>query len=120
MEATGRVKKGKIFGMGSLSRMYMPNNPRSSSSTATGRRRSRQDEQLTHEVTRLNNLFVQKDEQIQNLEQQMQIVMQHLNLNRQDNAPVPPANPIGGGHNNDQHIDAENADDDDDDFLQTF
>ena len=71
-------------------------------------------------MNRLNNLLVQKDEQIQNLEQQMQIVMQYLNLNHQDNAPVLLANPIGGEHNNDQHIDAENVNDDDDDFFQSF
>ena len=35
MEATGEAKKGKIFGLGSLSRMCMPNSPGSSSSAGT-------------------------------------------------------------------------------------
>ena len=40
MEATDGMKKGKIFEMGSLSRMYMPNHAGTSSSNMTGRGRS--------------------------------------------------------------------------------
>ena len=47
MEAMDGMKKGKIFGMGFLSRMYMPNHAGASSSNATSRRRSRHDKQLT-------------------------------------------------------------------------
>ena len=35
VEATGRIKKEKIFGMESLSKMYMLNHVRTSSSNAT-------------------------------------------------------------------------------------
>ena len=47
MEATGGMKEGKIFGIGSLSRMYMLNHAGISSSNVTGQRRSRHDKQLT-------------------------------------------------------------------------
>ena len=45
--------------------------------------------------------------------------MQHLNINRSEIHPVPPANPIGDGHNDERHNDSEIADDDDD-FLDPF
>ena len=77
MEATGEIKKGKIFGMESLSRMYMPHHAGTSSSNVTGRRRARQNQQLTKEVDNLRNILVQKDEQINFLQQQMEIVMRH-------------------------------------------
>ena len=49
----------------------------------------------------------------------MEIVMQYLNLNRYEVPHVSPANPIGDGHNEERHNDA-NIDDDDDDFLGPF
>ena len=56
---------------------------------------------------------------INDLKQQMQIIMRYLNLHRDEVLPVPPANPIGDGHNEERHIDDE-INDDDDDFLSPF
>ena len=49
----------------------------------------------------------------------MQIVMRHLNLNRDEVPHVPLANPIVNWHNDERHNDAEIANDDDD-FLGPF
>ena len=94
----------------------MSNHARTSSSNTTGQRRSRHDEQLTQEVNHLRNILVQKDKQINSFQQQMEIVMQHLSLNRYEVSPVPPANPICAGHNDERHNDVEIVNSDDD-FL---
>ncbi|KAI6695565.1 hypothetical protein NL676_023275 [Syzygium grande] len=53
------------------------------------------------------------DERIDSLEEQMRMVIQHLNLQRNDESPVPPANPDA------ENADADADDDDDNDFLQS-
>ena len=105
--------------MGSLSRLYMTNHVATSSSNVAIQRRTRHDEQLTQELNQLKNILVKKDEEINDLKQQMQIVMWHLNLHRDEVPPVPLANPIGDWHNDERYNDSKIADDDDD-FLGPF
>ena len=69
---------------------------------------------MTEEADYLRNILVQKDEQINSLQQQMEIVMRHLSLNHYGVPPVHLGNPIGDAHNDERDNDAEI---DDDDFL---
>ncbi|XP_048128432.1 uncharacterized protein LOC125312847 [Rhodamnia argentea] len=134
VEASGGMKRGKIFRMGSLSRVYTTKVAASSSSSAAISRRTQLDEQVTQELTQLRHLLVEKDEEIRvvkeqmsrkdeemrvvnerhkSLESQMQLVLRHLNLNPDEVSPVPPTNQIGDGHN-----DGQIAADDDDDIVR--
>ena len=70
----------------------MPNHVGTSSSNAIGQKRSRHNEQLTQEVNHLRNILVQKNEQINSLQQQMEIIMRQLNFNRYKVPTVPPTN----------------------------
>ena len=71
-------------------------------------------------MNQLKNILVKKDEEISDLKQQMQIVMRHLNLHRDEVPSIPLAGPIGDGYNEERHNDAEIAADDDDGFLGPF
>ncbi|XP_048134070.1 uncharacterized protein LOC115743530 [Rhodamnia argentea] len=142
VEASGGMKRGKIFGMGSLSRVYTAKAAGSSSSNPDVSRRTRFEEEMTQHMTQLRNLLVQKDEEIKvvkeqmsrkdeqirlvnerhqsletqpkSLETQMQLVLQHLNLNQDRFPPVLPTHEIGAGHNDGRHKEDEVAADDDD------
>ncbi|XP_048127820.1 uncharacterized protein LOC125312741 [Rhodamnia argentea] len=71
VEASGGMKRGKIFGMGSLSRVYTTKVTTSSSSGAAISRRTQLDEQVTQELTQLRHLLVEKDEEIRVVKEQM-------------------------------------------------
>ena len=124
MEAAGGMKRGKIFGMGSLSRMFKTKAVASSSSNAAAARRTQHDEHMTQELCQLKQLLVQKDEetkhlleqkdeQIRVMQAQMQYIMRHLDIDRNDIPSVPPINVAGQGHIDEPHDDAALGDDDD-------
>ncbi|XP_056161913.1 uncharacterized protein LOC130135997 [Syzygium oleosum] len=130
LEASGGMKGGKIFGMGSLSRAYTTKAAATSSSNAAISRRTQHEEQMTQKLSQLKDLLVQKDEEFKHLlvqkdeemrgmKQQMQLILRHLNLDHDEVPPVPPTNPIGDGHNDEPHNDNEIAADDDDDFISS-
>ncbi|XP_056170473.1 uncharacterized protein LOC115666878 [Syzygium oleosum] len=105
VEASGGMKRGKVFGMGSLSREYTTKAVATSSSNAAV----------------YAALLVQKDDEIRvvkqqykSLEAQTQLIMRHLNLDHDEVPRIPPTNPIGDGHNDNQHNDEEIAATDDD------
>ncbi|KAI3412474.1 J domain-containing protein [Psidium guajava] len=142
VEASGGMKRGKIFGMGSLSRIYSTKVAATSSSNVAVSRRTRIEEQMTQELTQLKYILIQKDEEMKNLlvqkdeeikmvkqqlsqkderikslESQTQLILRHLNLNEDQAPPIPPTNQVGDGHDDEQHNDDEIADDDDDDYF---
>ncbi|XP_056169584.1 uncharacterized protein LOC130138721 [Syzygium oleosum] len=113
MEASGGMRRGQIFGMGSLSRIYTTQAAVTSSSNAAFLRRTQHEEQMTQELSQLKHLLLQKDEEIRGMKQHLQLILRHLNLDHDDVPPVPPTNPVGDGHNDERHNDNEIADDDD-------
>ena len=118
------MKGRKIFGMRSLSRMFKTKAVASSSSNAAAARRTQHDEHMTQELCQLKQLLVQKDEetkhlleqkdeQIRVMQAQMQYIMRHLDIDRNDIPSVPPINVAGQGHIDEPHDDAALGDDDD-------
>ncbi|XP_056163139.1 uncharacterized protein LOC130136809 [Syzygium oleosum] len=131
VEAAGGMKRGKIFGMGSLSRTFKTKAAASSSSNAAAARRTRHEEHMTQELCQLKQLLVQKDEEMKHLlgqkdeqirvmQSQMQYVMRHLDIDRNDVPSVPPVNVAGHGHIDEPHDDAAIGDDADDDDAGDF
>ncbi|XP_056161785.1 uncharacterized protein LOC130135924 [Syzygium oleosum] len=114
MEASGGMRIGQIFGMGSLSRMYRTPAAGTSSSSAAFLR-AQHEERQDQALNRLRQLLVQKDEEMIGVKQRLQLIMRHLNLEVDDVPPVPPTNPVGDGHSDDDNeIPDDDADDDDD------
>ncbi|KAI3441317.1 uncharacterized protein J3R85_002594 [Psidium guajava] len=70
VKASGGMKRGKIFGMGSLSRIYSTKVAGASSSKAAVSR-TRMEEQMTKELTQRKHLLVKKDEEIEIVRQQL-------------------------------------------------
>ncbi|XP_056166391.1 uncharacterized protein LOC130137897 [Syzygium oleosum] len=66
MEASGGMRRGQIFGMGSLSRMYRTPAAATSSSSAAFLR-AQHEERTDQELNRLKQLLVQKDEEMKQL-----------------------------------------------------
>ncbi|KAI3412911.1 uncharacterized protein J3R85_016814 [Psidium guajava] len=71
VEASGGMKRGKIFGMGSLSRIFLSKVAASSSSNAAVSRRTRIEEQMTQELTQLKHILVDKDEEMKMVKQEL-------------------------------------------------
>ena len=118
VEALGEMRRGQIFEMGSLSRIYIMPAAATSSSNAAFLRMTQHEEQMTQELNQLKYLLVQKDEEIREVKQHLQLIMRHLNLDHNDIPPVPSTNPIGDGYNDDivdNDADADDDVDDDDD-----
>ncbi|XP_048132790.1 uncharacterized protein LOC115733800 isoform X1 [Rhodamnia argentea] len=71
VEASGGVKRGKIYGWGNLSRELVAKDDGSSSSNAAASRRRRIDEETAQQVSRLTLLLAEKDEQMKRQEERL-------------------------------------------------
>ena len=116
MEAAGGMKGGKIFGMGSLSRMFKTKAVASSSSNAAAARRTRHEEHVNQELCQLKQLLIQKDEemkhllgqkddQIRAMQSQIEYIMRRFDNDRNDIPSVPLVNVAGHGHIDEPHDD---------------
>ena len=61
----------------------------------------------------MKHLFGQKDEQIRVMQSQMQYIMRHLDIDRNDVPSIPPVNVAGHGHIDKPHDETVIGDDND-------
>ncbi|XP_042439815.1 uncharacterized protein LOC122025119 [Zingiber officinale] len=91
LQASGGSKKGgKIFGMGSLSRIHRVGRISSSSS------QTQQMTHLTEEVSQLKDILNERDEEMRQMRQNQELILRHFKL-----ISAPSENPPGDGDDGD-------------------